>query len=86
MTAALHQLKSITGTLLSPVTGLTGISEAVLSLDKLFCDTVAFDKLEPGYQENVITNAGVDIAPRWAASCMADVTVPHRKQPGFQGY
>lgn len=73
MTPAFHNLKSVTGALLSPLRDYSGIRESVLSLKKLFSEAVAFDEMETANQQNIPTKAGMSIAPRWAASCLIDV-------------
>lgn len=72
MTIAFHNLKSVTGALLSPVMDSSGISEAALSLKNLFSEAAAFDEMETANQQNIPTKAGMSIAPRWAASCLND--------------
>lgn len=73
MTPDIHNLKSVTAALLSPVLDYSGIMEAANSLKKIFSEAIAFDEMETVNLQNIPTQAGMSIAPRWAVSCIADM-------------
>lgn len=72
MTPAFNDLKITTAELLSQVMNYSKTRNAAISLNKLFSEAVAFDELEPANQQNIVSETGTAIAPRWAASCLID--------------
>lgn len=65
-------LYTLTEKLLSPGHPDSEYQEAVSGMYRLFCDMTGFEELDPVNQDDIFTDYGKAIAPRWAASCILD--------------
>jgi hypothetical protein len=72
LTPALHNLKTITDALLSPVLHYEAAREAALSLKKLFSETAGFDDTELSGKQHIWTGTGQAVGTWTAAFCIID--------------
>lgn len=69
----LHQLKNITGILLSPNLNYTAVRDACISLSAFFCELSGFNIGARENQEHIISEAGQAVSPFTAAHCVTDM-------------